>query len=55
MENNNYASQNDPQQNQFDPQAQGNQQTPYSAPQNNPAPPYNMPPQKVKKPIYKKW
>lgn len=55
MENNNYASQNDPQQNPFDPQAQGNQQTPYSAPQNNPAPPYNMPPQKVKKPIYKKW
>lgn len=55
MENNNYASPNDPQQNQFDPQAQGNQQTPYSAPQNNPAPPYNMPPQKVKKPIYKKW
>ena len=55
MENNNYASQNDPQQNQFDPQAQVNQQTPYSAPQNNPAPPYNMPPQKVKKPIYKKW
>lgn len=55
MENNNSASPNDPQQNQFDPQAQGNQQTPYSAPQNNPAPPYNMPPQKVKKPIYKKW
>lgn len=55
MENNNYASQNDPQQNPFNPQAQGNQQTPYSAPQNNPAPPYNMPPQKVKKPIYKKW
>lgn len=54
MENNNYDSQNNQQPNQYDP-ATGNQQTPYNAPV-NPAPPqYNMPPQKIKKPIYKKW
>lgn len=54
MENNNHESQNNSQQNQYNPAA-GNQQTPYGAPVNPVPPQYNMPPQKVKKPIYKKW